>query len=217
MQIRKVQILLSMLVCFISLVHAQNDAEEVPENELGMSPFSIENNTITLHRSLRPMFYVGLYYSRFITPTNWSIRSEVRYGENTINDDCKNCSDHLSGRGSLNDLMVSAGVRYSFLQQRKIFLQPYIQLGIHYNYLRYSGTFRGGISGTGTLVKDDKIHGIGGKASTGITFLLGQHFTVTVQSEFRISFGAIRTVYNADNNEVHGFNQPVGLKVGYRF
>lgn len=199
--------------------YAQDSLKPLPKNELGLQFFNLETNSITLHDQLEPKLVFGFYYNRTLMETNWSLFTQVRYGENVIDDDCRQCADHMYGRGAMNEFLVSTNVRYTFLRQKRTYLQPFLQLGAHYVYYRYQGTFRGGFSGSAVDNRDDRYNGIGFNASTGIKFFLGKHFTATIQSQFRVGFTVKAITVNiSDYTRPHFvIHQPFGLKVGYRF
>ena len=201
-----------------SSIMAQNDSlSTVPKNEIGITPFTLEISSPTLSDRVEPKFFIGAYYNSSFKNPNWSFQSLLRYGENRINDDC-NCADGMSGRGTMSEFLTSASIRYTLFRKKKSFVQPFIQLGVHYSYIRYEGTFYGGWMPFSPLVKDDKFHGFGINGSTGVKFLLGDHFTLTIQSQMRLSFGTLKNSYQSESGTVNfGVHQPFGIRIGYRF
>ncbi|NOQ72669.1 MAG: hypothetical protein GQ574_11735 [Crocinitomix sp.] len=196
---------------FCSITHAQT-------NELGIVPFKLEKNGETLNHHFEPKFLTGLYYQRTFSRLHWI--SSVEYGENSIDDGCNSCADHVTGTGLFKELNVYTGlgiqwdlpIEFGVLQ----FLTRVKATAMAYNY---SGYFSGGWGGY-NLNLDRRYYLLGGEIEIGVAYYLPSNFVFRMDAGFRRGVSWAKDRYPLFSNVIReGTSALIApkLSIGYRF
>jgi hypothetical protein len=202
--------ILSILLTFIGFTQS---------NEIGIIPFKIEKNSETLNNHFEPKFLTGLYYQHSFKRFHWLVAAE--YGENSIDDGCNSCADHLYGTGILEELNLHLGFGAQwYIPIKSGVFQPSVRLkasGMATNYLiRYEG----GFSGAGGY-SDRRHYFIGGAFETGVAYYHSSNFVFKLDYSLRMGSAWSKKGYPTVNDPYIRRNWggivALQLSVGYSF
>jgi hypothetical protein len=144
----RVLIVLSVFL-FATLATGQNDSlkqnESSRKNLFEIALYRIESNSHTFYDKPEPKFFFGLTYERLFQ--KWSLSATAEYGQNKINDYCRNCYDSYQGIGNLSEVNLFLGYKYVINRKSTSKFKLFIGNDIYYSYANYIGNFTGGQSG----------------------------------------------------------------------
>lgn len=184
-------------------------------NSLSLTLFKLENTSATLHNHLEPKFVTGLSYERLIS--KWSWISTIEYGENLINDNCKNCADHYYGTGQLKELNFFTGYNYTFNQYSDSKIKFFTGTDAYISLMNYSGSFGGGWSGGGTNLDRNYLF-IGGLQRIGIHYYPIQRLQLSLILSYRLGFGWRQNLLEQGYSSAgEGSATIPQLKIGFTF
>jgi hypothetical protein len=207
--------ILFILFEFIINVPAIGQEGKELKNEIGISIFATEYNSEMVNLQLDPKLVFSVNYNRYYS--NWSWISGFGFGRNLINDECRQCMDTFYGKGKMTELIASSGLRYTFLKGRKSFIKPFLESDLYYSYIRYTGDFKGGLSGAGTLF-DNSYNVAGISFKTGLSVYPVQNISITFLSSLRYGGGLVRDHYtNSTDPGISLALAVVQIGIGYLF
>ena len=203
------------LILFLNFFISKSQTNNIPRNEIGLMPFRLDVNAETLHNRVEPKFLNAFYFKRDFG--SWSWISFIEYGENIIDDDCKNCADHYYGKGVMTEFGLGTGIRYTFLKNNTTKIKPFIEMAIYYKYIKYEGHFGGGFTGSGTYLNNNH-HNFGLGAKFGLEYSVTDRFSISLSSLLSLGPGLHHDlVQETKNNYLTGAYTPLQLSVGYKF
>ncbi|MFT5822479.1 MAG: hypothetical protein ACI8ZM_003735 [Crocinitomix sp.] len=204
-------ILILTAIVFCSIAYAQT-------NELGIIPFKLERNPETRNNNFEPKFLTGLYYQHKFSRLHWI--SSLEYGENSIDDGCNSCADHLSGTGLFKELNVYTGLGIQWDLPIKFgefqFLTRLKATAMAYNY---SGSFTGGWGGY-SLNLDRRYYLLGGEIEIGMAYYLPSNFVFRMDAGFRRGISWAKDRYPLFSDVLREGTRALiapRLSIGYRF
>jgi hypothetical protein len=206
--------LASILIITFSLA-VKGQEEKLLKNEIDLSFFSYEVNSETLNPWPNPKFIPGVNYNRYFS--NWSWTTNLEFGRNSLTDDCPGCSDNFYGVGKMTEVIISGGLRYTFLKQRSHMLKPFVESDLYYSYVTYKGDFQGGFTGNGTKI-DNSYNTFGISERAGLIFLPVQSLSLTVSLSLRLGTGTVKDNYLGSTGKYLSVTLTlIQLRLGYLF
>jgi hypothetical protein len=140
------KVFIAPLILFFSI--STFGQETVLKNrEIGILVSTLEAISETLNTRIESKFVFGAFYYQYFSNLGWI--SSVNFGNNTIDDDCPQCSDMYYGKGHMTEFGISSGLRYNFLRKRRYFIKPFIESDLCYSNINSKGEFGGGYDGNG--------------------------------------------------------------------
>lgn len=171
---------------FLLTISASGQETVLKNKEIGILVSTLEANNETLNNRIEPKFVFGAFYNYFFRNLGWI--SSIKYGNNTINDECPQCADMYYGKGHMTEFGISTGLIYSFPGNRSHSVKPFIESDIGYSNINYNGEFKGGFDGRGIKIDlRNNTYGITGRA--GFVFKPASQVFVTISSSLRAGFG----------------------------
>ncbi len=207
---------LSLLVLTISLfIPAYGQEPKHINKEIGLSFFTLEMNSETLNHEIEPKFVYGVYFNQYFSNLSWI--SHLEYDKNGIEDDCKTCLDTYYGKGKMTEFDISTGLRYTFLEQRTLFVKPFIESDLFFSNILYKGDFGGGFSGSG--IKIDNSHSTFGiLVRTGLIFYPISRISISISSSARFGTGTKINHYQDNSEKINSSALTVmHIRLGYQF
>ena len=162
--------------------------------EAGISSFNLELNSCTVNPVISPKFVPGPYLLVGTSKLKWI--NHIEFGRNRINDETAHIIDSYHGKCTMTEFSVSTGCRYTFLNQEKLIVKPFIESDLFYSGIVYKGKMSGGYSGEGMIV-DDKYSLIGVLIRPGLEIQPVSRITITVSPS--IKYGTGNKTRNTDD------------------
>jgi hypothetical protein len=206
-------IIFNLIITLSLTIYGQ--ADQQLNKETGMSFFTIDRNPETLNHRLEPKFVYGIYFNRYFSNLSWI--SNLEFGKNVINDNCPRCADTFYGKGKMTELIISSGLRYSFLKQRSLIIKPFIESDLYYSYVLYKGDFGGGFTGAGIKV-DKSYNTFGILVRAGLSFYPVHKISLTISSSSRFGTGTVNNHYQNSHDIIScSTMSALQIRLGYLF
>ncbi len=177
------------------------------KHEIGVSPFSVEWNSETENSPIVAKGFYRVFYNRHYDKWTWT--NSLSYGKNNINDKSEDCGDCFEGTGRMKELVATTGLRYHFFRKSPSRIKPFLESGLFFSNMHYSGEFDGGFGGQGiSLDFSNEVTGIYGQ--------LGLIYTPTPRVSLQVS-AAYRGGKDFFGNRRIGSHSLTLLQVGVGF
>jgi hypothetical protein len=203
--------LILIIFTFISVGYAQN-------NELGFIAFKLEMNAETYNNQLEPKFMNGVYYQRTFKRLHWV--SSIAYGENSIDDDCNSCADHVAGTGIFKELNLYSGIGAHWnLPLERGAIQFVTRLKATAMAYNYSGYFGGGWGGYSVNL-DRRYYMLGGEMEFGVAYHTPIHFIFRMDAGLRLGNSWWKDTYPLNSPVFQSTTSAIfapKLSIGYTF
>ena len=204
-----------LIVFFLVCNLSEAQERKLLKNRLDVSFLKMEFSSPTVHTNYSVKWVYGLGYER--TFNKWSWTTSVQYGQNELNDDCKNCNDHIHGIGLLKEVRFMTGMNYTFNQFSESKWKLFTGSAAFFTWMNYSGAFEGGITGAGAAVNRDHVY-LGVMQTFGVRFFPIQRFRISATCGVRLGFGQANHVLQdirSNSGELNLFAPQIS--VGYVF
>jgi hypothetical protein len=201
-------------ILFFTTAFGQDDKQL--QHQIGISPFVLEMNTETINQELEPKLLTSLYYLNQLNK-RWSWNSQIEYGENSLNDNCRSCADHIYGKGQYSELSVFSGLKFTLNANKEWRLKYNLGLDIYASRLNYSGYFEGGWSG-GFYFRNNTYWVVGGQLGLGLNYAISKRIIISSNTSLRIGYGFQKNLYTPETLYYSsGALTATKLSIGYLF
>jgi len=201
-------------ILFFTTAFGQDDKQL--QHQIGISPFVLEMNTETINQELEPKFLTSAYYLNQLNK-RWSWNSQIEYGENSLNDNCRGCADHIYGKGQYSELNVFTGMKFTLNANKEWRLKYNLGLDIYASRLNYSGYFEGGWSG-GLYFRNNTYWVMGGQLLLGLNCAISKRVIISSNTSLRIGYGFQKNLYTPETLYYSsGAFTATKLSIGYLF
>jgi hypothetical protein len=172
---------------FFGFLFASNASLQAQQNlgfkhEIGVSPFSVEWNSETENSPIVAKGFYRVFYNRHFE--KWTWMNSFGHGKNNINDKSEGCGDCFVGTGKMKEFVATTGLRYHFFRKSYYRIRPFLEPGLYFSNMHYSGEFDGGLWGQGTSLNfSNEVVGIYGQF--GLSYSPTPRVSLQVSASYR--------------------------------